>query len=491
MEVLVKRSRVESNENVKVDNKMDNEMDNNVLKKSNISCNFDSKITFDCLDIIMSCIEKGLKAQGVDMYFMNTWKSQDSFSWIHNQKKTFYMTKKKWIEQFGGEISCTYPPWIPIQYNSKLYESILHTYENKLYTSVKQVCNTSLEILKLQNAKVNVQINENEKKEMENFELLICFQNPLPLLIFSPEYHSYTFDEKNTTVRLYTNILENRIKQTDLKKNITEKLKKRFVNIQELNSSISFICLKNTLRSNEIKNCNLEIPILYLKLSPIYISLLACTYLYGTFNKSGGLNSFPYSPIFDPEMLWGFLKGCRYAFLNKTGELNNTEEKEALLQVCLENEKRKQGFYQGKRKFLSLQEHFDFLIDVPDLKKKPTWKRLQMQKGDIISFPINSTLFMFAQGSKTKGECLIIQMIHELRKEEKKEKNICISLPFNNSTNTLYVNEWEAYRLEMYHKKNGKKEFIPSIQTFSCLDENQDDMLICPKLIQSIQGIQL
>lgn len=426
-----------------------------------------SQSTSHPLEYLRGNLVNVLRSSGIDEYYVQKFIFQEDISYLHNNKQAYYMSKKKWMEQFGGNIAHKYPPWIPTTHSSKFYESIYNYYKEEINKSIE---NKSKEILnKFLNEK-NLSFEMDEKEE-----LLICFHNPLPILIFSPKVHTYHFEEQKQSVRFYSNILNKKWKK--------ENIQERFSKIQELNDCITFCCLKNTLTSQNEKQRNDESPILHMNLHPTHICLLACIFFTNAVHLAGAAIDLPYFNLFKPQMLCGILKGCRYVLLNdKISE--QKEEQERIRKFCFENDIRKQGFLQGKRRFSSFQDSLKFLKDIPDLSL-PKWERVLLKTDQIKTFSANSSLFMFAQKSKEEGEFVCAQMLHELNKEPSL-KNIKLNLPITQET--LELSERQAWRLELYHKKITCQQMIPSLQTNSALDGSSDDLFECPTLLQNIQG---
>ena len=429
--------------------------------------NNEHNISHHPLHTLKLCIERALKESCVDNYYIQKFKSQDNISYLHNKKQVYYMPKKKWMEEFGGNIPHKYPPWLPTTHCSIFYESLFNYYNKKLYTSIEKKCKDILHTFLNENKRV-LQVEEDD-------HLVICFRNPLPLLIFSPEIHTYHFEEQKQSVRFYSNILNKKWKK--------ENMEERFLKIQELNDCVTFCCLKNTLTSSDKEHVNYESPILYMNLHPTHICLLACIFFTNAVQLAGAAVDLPYFNLFHPEMLMGIIKGCRYVFL-KEKQFETNKEQENIRKFCFENEIRKQGFLQGKRRYLSFMETLKFLKDIPDLDV-PQWKRLHFKTNDIQSFSVSSSFFMFAQKSKQEGEFICAQLIHELNKETQ-IKNIKLTLPGTNDI--LELNEREAMRLEMYHTKSTCQQYIPSLQTKSLLDGSSDFFFQCPTLLQNIKG---
>jgi len=420
------------------------------------------------LETLKMCIETALHQSGVDLYYIQNFKSQECISYLHNKKQAYYMPKKKWMEEFGGNIPHKYPPWLPTTHCSVFYESLFNYYNEKLYKNIEKKSRDILHTFLTEKNEKVLQLDENE-------HLVTCFHNPLPLLIFSPQIHTYHFEEQKQSVRFYSNILNKKWKK--------ENMEERFLKIQEMNHCITFCCIKNTLKAQEKKFNNDESPILHMNLHPTHICLLACIFFTNTVQISGSAIDVPYYNLFLPEMLLGILKGCRYVFLSGD-TLEQINQQESIRKFCFENEIRKQGFLQGKRRFLSFMDQLKFLKEIPDLNVVK-WERINLKTDQIETFSVNSSFFMFAQKSKQEGEFLCAQLLYELNKETQ-IKNIKVTLPGSNDF--VELSEREAMRLEMYHTKSTCQHYIPSLQTKSKLDGSSDFFFQCPTLLQNIKG---
>lgn len=422
------------------------------------------EINSSCLDYLHEAIQGQLQVHGVDVNYRIRFERDSDFSNIHLQSKL--LKKKKWMELFGG-CKPKYPPWIPTTYMSEFYEKIFDEYDDEIKCKVIETCKDTFQKLS-----ARIQINLDVDKEF--LKMKICMAVPLPLLIFSPKIHSYAFNKNVSRVRMYYNPLDIKWKKT--------LLEERFTNIQELNSCVVFVCLKNTLSNcDELISNNFSTPILFLTLDPIHVSLLFSILFMNASRVSGAVCDLP-CENFDPNFLFGFLKGCRYVSLSN----EKIEEKNLLRIQANKNKFTRQAFLQGKRRFFSIKDEMKFLNEIPDLNM-PKWTRINVKEGEIKSFSAQNHFFMFAQESKTIGECICFQSVYDLIKEPEDTypKHIVLKLDDDMEIN---INTLQALRLESFHKKHFSKELIPSVHTLSDLDGNADTILKCRKLISNLIG---
>jgi hypothetical protein len=402
-------------------------------------------------EILFQLESLGAKKQYIDEF-------QNNFMLSHIHIPSMSVNKKKWFHIFGGCINHKYPPWISLTYNSNFWEKVLEEFEDDIINNVTHVTKDTFKKFSIfQNVVLNI---DDEIKNMK-----ICFMVPLPLLVFNPKLHVYNYVEKVTRVRMYYNPLDIKWKKSGMEE--------RFAKLQELNSCITFACLKNSLKGKKI-DC--ESPILYLEMNPVHIGVLFCV-LFANATRTAGAVCDVSAEKMNIDYIFGYLNGCRYV------ALNNEKEKEKI-RSNMKTKLMTQAFLEGKRSYKALEDSMNFISEFPEIKF-PEWKRLSLETGNVKSFSVNSNFFMFAQTSKQEGEFICAQFIHDLIKNDMKEEK-SISIEINNKL--LQITQTEAIRLEMYHKKCLAKEYVPSVHTISPLDGDPDNLLKCPLLISQIIG---